>query len=125
MNAHDGLAPARRTPGERLAGRRRGAAPVEQARLGDALQRAAGTSAEQSSFVRLEAASLHVSRCDRAVTDQPSPGAREAIALGDALTFSVDGGQQAPARARHALRDQFGPKLDAELLELADLLLSE
>src|SRR3954453_6191027 len=125
MNSHDGLGPARRTHGERLAVRRRDAALLEQAQRGEALQRAAGTSAEQSSFVRLEAASLHVSRCDRAVKNPPSPGAREAIALGDALTFSVDGGPQAPARARHALRDQFGPKLDAELLELADLLLSE
>jgi hypothetical protein len=38
----------------------------EQARVGDAFARAVGTSAEQSTYARLQAASLDVSRCDRA-----------------------------------------------------------
>jgi hypothetical protein len=43
------------------------AALADQARLGDAFARATGTSAEQSCHTRLAAASLQVSRCDRAV----------------------------------------------------------
>jgi hypothetical protein len=52
---------------ERLAVRRLDAALIEQARLGDAYARSVSTSAEQSCFLRLQAASLQVSRCDRAV----------------------------------------------------------
>ncbi len=40
---------------------------AEQARLGDAFALATGTSAEQSSHMRLAAASLRVSVCDRAL----------------------------------------------------------
>jgi hypothetical protein len=50
----------------RVALRRLEVALLEQARLGDAHARALGTSAEQSTFARLQAASLDVSRCDRA-----------------------------------------------------------
>jgi hypothetical protein len=50
----------------RAAVRRLEAALVEQARLGDAHARAVGTSAEQSTYARLQAASLEVSRCDLA-----------------------------------------------------------
>jgi hypothetical protein len=39
----------------------------DQARLGDDYARMAGSSAEQSAFARLQAASLHVSECHRAV----------------------------------------------------------
>ena len=57
----------RRAGAERSAVRRLDAALGEQARLGDAYARSVSTSAEQSCFVRLQAASLQVSRCDRAV----------------------------------------------------------
>jgi hypothetical protein len=40
---------------------------ADQARLGDDFARMAGTSAEQSAYARLRAASLHVSDCDLAV----------------------------------------------------------
>jgi hypothetical protein len=48
------------------------AALIEQARLGDAYARSVSTSAEQSSYLRLQAASLEVSRCDRAVKAGPA-----------------------------------------------------
>ena len=51
----------------RLAVMRLDAALLEQARLGDAYARSVGTSAEQSSHMRLMAASLNVSSCDQAV----------------------------------------------------------
>jgi hypothetical protein len=38
---------------------------AEQARLGEAYQRAVGTSAEFSSYVKLRAAGVRVARCDR------------------------------------------------------------
>jgi hypothetical protein len=57
----------RRAYAERLAVRRLEAALIEQARVGDAHALSVSTSAEQSSYVRLQAASLEVSRCDRAV----------------------------------------------------------
>lgn len=56
-----------RTNGERVAVSRLEAALREQARLGDAFARLAGTQAEQSAYLRLQAASLHVSRCDQLV----------------------------------------------------------
>ena len=40
---------------------------ADQARLGDLYQRAMGTSAEQTSYARLQAAGLRVAMCDRAV----------------------------------------------------------
>jgi len=49
-----------------LAVRRLEFALTEQARLGDAHARAIGTSSEQSTYERLQAASRDVSRCDRA-----------------------------------------------------------
>jgi hypothetical protein len=58
--------PGRRSYPERVAVRRLEVALAEQARLGDAHARAVGTSSEQSTFARLEAASLDVGRCDRA-----------------------------------------------------------
>ena len=58
---------ARRARSRRVATERLEAALVEQARLGDAFALAVGTSAEQSCHVRLAAASLQVSVCDRAV----------------------------------------------------------
>jgi hypothetical protein len=59
--------PARpRSYPERLAVRRLEVALGEQARLGDAYERAVGTSAEQSTYARLQAAALDVARCDRA-----------------------------------------------------------
>ena len=57
----------RRARGERSAVRRLQAALTEQARLGDAYARSVSTSTEQSCYLRLQAASLQVSRCDRAV----------------------------------------------------------
>lgn len=57
----------RRTHAKRLAVRRLEAALVEQARLGDAYSRSISTSAEQSCYVRLAAATVNVSRCDGAV----------------------------------------------------------
>jgi hypothetical protein len=49
------------------AAKRLAAALTEQARLGDALHRLAGSSAEQSAYARLRAASLRVAECDREV----------------------------------------------------------
>jgi hypothetical protein len=51
---------------ERVAVERLDVALAEQARLGDAHARAIGTSSEQSTYARLQAASRDVSRCDRA-----------------------------------------------------------
>jgi hypothetical protein len=77
MAAVEGSAPLaasrRRAHSERLAIWRLEAALAEQARLGDALALAAGTSAEQPCYVRLAAASLHVSLCDRAVKTLTTP----------------------------------------------------
>jgi hypothetical protein len=42
---------------------------IDQARLGDAYERAVGTSAEQSAFVRLQRAGREVAQCDRDVRD--------------------------------------------------------
>jgi anti-sigma regulatory factor (Ser/Thr protein kinase) len=53
------------------------------------------------------------------------PGRRVAIALGNAVVFSVAGGPPAAASAREEVRERFGPKLDPEVLEQAELLLSE
>ena len=61
-----GPPPRVRSNPERVAVRRLEVALVEQARLGDAYGRAVGTSAEQSTYARLQEASLEVSRCDRA-----------------------------------------------------------
>jgi hypothetical protein len=58
---------SRRARSQHVATERLHTALAEQARLGDAFALAAGTSAEQSSHMRLEAASLQVSVCDRAV----------------------------------------------------------
>src|SRR6476661_915373 len=52
-------------------------------------------------------------------------GKRVAISLGNALAFSVAGGPPAAARGRHELREHLGPRLDPELVEHAELLLSE
>jgi uncharacterized Zn finger protein (UPF0148 family) len=46
-----------------------GRALIDQARLGDAYERAVGTSAEQSAFVRLQRAGREVAQCDRDVRD--------------------------------------------------------
>ena len=62
----------------RVAVRRLEAALIEQARLGDGLQRAVATSSEQASYSRLRAASRRVSECDEAVkalSPERSPGA--------------------------------------------------
>ena len=50
---------------------------------------------------------------------------RVTIALGNTLAFSVDGGPPAAATARAELGERLGPKLDPELVEVAQLLLSE
>jgi anti-sigma regulatory factor (Ser/Thr protein kinase) len=117
------------------------AALVEQARLSDSFDRAAGTSSHQASYARLRAASRHVAACDRTVKAlprtgmrapaRPPPGtrtrttARRAMSLHNAVTFAVDGGLQAPAAAREQLRARLGPDLDPEIVELAQLLMSE
>jgi hypothetical protein len=71
MRKYEGLAPrtaaSRQARSQQEATERLHTALAEQARLGDAFALAAGTSAEQSSHVRLAAASLQVSVCDRAV----------------------------------------------------------
>jgi hypothetical protein len=55
------------TPGRHAADL--GRAMIEQARLGDAYERAAGTSAEQPAFARLQRAGREVARCDQDVRD--------------------------------------------------------
>ena len=71
MRKDEGLAPptkaSRRARSQQIATERLETALVEQARLGDAFAGAVGTSTEQSSHVRLAAASLEVSVCHRAV----------------------------------------------------------
>ena len=60
-------AASRRVRSQQEATERLHTALGEQARLGDEFALAAGTSAEHSSHMRLAAASLQVSVCDRAV----------------------------------------------------------
>ena len=71
MREDDQSAPLRATKprarSQQVATKRLETALTEQARLGDAFALAAGTSSEQSAYVRLAAASLQVSVCDRAV----------------------------------------------------------
>jgi anti-sigma regulatory factor (Ser/Thr protein kinase) len=109
---------------------------ADQARLGDDYARWAGTSAEQSAGVRLKAATLHVSQCDAAVksfTAKVVPHANipirarrhVSIALGNALAFSVDGGTRAAGDARTEMSARLGPKLEPDVMDLAQLLLSE
>ena len=50
---------------------------------------------------------------------------RVTLALGNTFAFSVDGGLTAPGAARTELGELFGAQLDPEVLELAQLLLSE
>jgi serine/threonine-protein kinase RsbW len=117
------------------------AALVEQARLTDSFDRSAGTSSQQASYVRLRAASRRVAACDRTVKALPGDGtraparpppgsgtvitARRAMSLHNAILFSVDGGPRAPAAAREQLRTLLGRNLDPEIVELAQLLMSE
>jgi hypothetical protein len=56
---------AQRAASERVAVRRLEAALVEQARVEGLYTRSIGTSAEQSAYVRLQAASTEVTECDR------------------------------------------------------------
>jgi anti-sigma regulatory factor (Ser/Thr protein kinase) len=58
-------------------------------------------------------------------TERLPPGRHVAISLGNALVFSVPGGLQAAARAREELRELLGPKLDPDVVEVAQLLMSE
>jgi hypothetical protein len=54
-----------------------GRAMIEQARVGDAYERAVGTSAEQSAFARLRRAGREVTLCDQDVRndrDQTASG---------------------------------------------------
>jgi hypothetical protein len=72
MPPDEGSAPVteaseRRAHAERSAVGRLEAALIEQARLGDSYARSVSTGAEQSCYLRLQAASLRVSLCDRAV----------------------------------------------------------
>jgi hypothetical protein len=71
MRKEEELAPptaaSRRARSQQVATQRLHTALAEQARLGDAFALATGTSAEQSSQMRLAAASLQVSVCDQAV----------------------------------------------------------
>jgi hypothetical protein len=62
-----GTAAERRAHAGRSAVGRLETALIEQTRLGDAYGRSVSTSAELSCYLRLQAASLEVSRCDRAV----------------------------------------------------------
>jgi hypothetical protein len=72
----------RRTTTQRVAVRRLEAAMIEQTRLGAALERAAGTSSEQSAYARLRAASQRVKACDRDVQELAGIGGR-AVPGGD------------------------------------------
>jgi anti-sigma regulatory factor (Ser/Thr protein kinase) len=53
------------------------------------------------------------------------PDRRVVLALGNALVFSVAGGPTAAYTVRSELRERLGPRLDPEVLELAELLVSE
>jgi anti-sigma regulatory factor (Ser/Thr protein kinase) len=61
----------------------------------------------------------------RAAPSRLRSGRRVAIAIGNALVFSVTGGPHAAAGAREEIRERLGPKLDDEVVEVAQLLLSE
>jgi anti-sigma regulatory factor (Ser/Thr protein kinase) len=50
---------------------------------------------------------------------------RVSLALGNALAFAVDGGRHAAAEARAELGERLAPRLDPEVVEVAQLLLSE
>jgi anti-sigma regulatory factor (Ser/Thr protein kinase) len=52
-------------------------------------------------------------------------GRRVAIAIGDALVFSVSGGPRAAASAREEIRERLVPKVGEEVVGVAQLLLSE
>lgn len=54
-----------------------GRAMIEQARVGDAYERAVGTPAEQSAFVRLERAGREVTRRDQVVRDDVACARRD------------------------------------------------
>ena len=54
-----------------------GRAMIEQARLGDAYERAVGTSAEQPAFERLQRAGRKVARCDQDVRNDRDQSSSE------------------------------------------------
>lgn len=72
-----------RTRDGRVAVRHLEAALIEQARLGDHFQRSLGTSSEQASFARLNAASQRVSECDQAVKALSDTGRASATVPSD------------------------------------------
>jgi hypothetical protein len=64
---------------ERVALRRLEAALVAQARVGDVYARWSGTSAEQSCYSRLRAASQQVAECEQAVKAMSANGSGETM----------------------------------------------
>ena len=102
--------------GERQAVDRLEAALLEQDRLSEQYKRAVGTSAELSSFSRLQTASLRVGRCQRAVDS--ANGAR-------AFAFSIAGGMEAPAEARNRVAAALHSAVDGAMLDTLRLLVSE
>jgi anti-sigma regulatory factor (Ser/Thr protein kinase) len=102
--------------GSELAVHRLEAALAEQARLTLQYDRAIGTSAELSSFSRLQTANLRVGLCQRAVDSAKPDGA---------FAFSIAGGVDAPAEARDRVADGLNGSLDDVMRETLRLLVSE
>jgi serine/threonine-protein kinase RsbW len=90
------------------------AALEEQTRLSDQYDRAIGTSAEFSSYVRLQAAGERVTTRHRA-----------AERFDNGFSISLPGGPGAPGEARRALADRLASRLDETGLDTLRLLVSE
>ena len=129
--------------GDRSVVERLNAALAEQSRLGEQYQRSLGTSAELSSFRRLQEANLRVGLCQRAadaserrrrpVIDPRSTGATAAESSARqmppgperAFAFSIAGGATAPGAARDGVAERLNGTLDEALLDTLRLLVSE
>lgn len=102
--------------GEQGAVDRLEAALAEQRRLTRQYDGAIGTTAELSSFSRLQTANLRVGLCQRAVDS-----AKPVTPFG----FSVAGGVDAPAQARNRVVAGLNGALDGAMLDTLRLLVSE
>lgn len=121
--------------GERQSVDRLEAALREQARLTEQYERAAGTSAELSSFWRLRAANLRVGLCQRAFASADGRGTVIGLRTARreprpflprlAFAFSIAGGPDAPAEARNRVAYELDGALDDAMLDTLRLLVSE
>ena len=89
---------------------------ADQARLGEAYERAVGTSAELSAYLELRAVGERVAFWDQRL---------RATAAGTQFAITVRGGAHAPREARRAAIEQVGSRLGADALAALSLLVSE